>query len=73
VIPASVVIGDPPPVGFLIIGDPIPAIVIRVDPMARRVWAPIARQVSRYPDIAEAAVVAPHAIRLKRHAEIGHG
>jgi hypothetical protein len=63
-------IGDPAPVGFLIIGDPIPAIVISIDPMAGRVGTPIARDVCRYPHIAEAFVMSPRPIRLERRTEI---
>jgi hypothetical protein len=62
--------GDPTPVGFLIIGDPVPAIVIRVDPVADRIGTPAARQVGRHPNFAETAVAVPRAIRFERCPEI---
>jgi len=70
-VPPAVVIGDPAPIGLLIISDPIPAIVIRIDPVTDRVRTPIARPAGRHPHIAEPSVVMPGSVRFERDAEVG--
>src|SRR5216683_5642429 len=53
-IPPTVVVRDPAPIGFLGVGYPVPAIVVRIDPMAGYIWTPVARDISWCPDVAEA-------------------
>jgi hypothetical protein len=70
-IPPSIVIGDPTPIGLLIIGDPVPAVVIGVDPVTDRIGTPVTRPTGRDPHVAEAPVVAPAAIGFERDTEVG--
>jgi hypothetical protein len=67
--PAAVVIGDPAPVGFVIVGNPIPAPIVGIDPVPDGIRTPAARTLIRYPDLPPARMLTPLAIRLKRIAE----
>lgn len=67
--PAAVVIGDPAPIGFVVVGNPVPAPIVGIDPVADRIRTPAARSVIRHPDVAPAWILTPLAIRFERIAE----
>jgi hypothetical protein len=62
-IPSPVVIGDPSPVGLLGIFHPVPSIGLGKDPVTDGIRPPILTAISRRPDVTEAPVVMPRAIR----------
>jgi hypothetical protein len=65
--PTTVVVDDPAPIGFDIVGDPVPAPLIGINPVPVSVWTPIRRHAGRYPDVAEPRMRAPTAVLLKRN------
>ena len=69
-IPVPVVVGNPAPIGFLIIGDPVPAIIVCIDPMTHRIGTPVARTMGRNPHVAKSIAVAPTAVGLERDTKI---
>ena len=60
---------NPSPVGFVGVGCPVPAPVIGVDPAAICVRTPARREVEGHPHRAEARVLLPKTIGLKRRLE----
>jgi hypothetical protein len=67
--PTSIMVRYPAPFGLGIVGDPVPAVVVRIDPMSDRVGPPIARDTRWGPDRAPTLVRVPSAVRLQRLAE----
>ena len=57
--PATIVKRHPTPVGLFLIGNPIPAPFLRIDPSSIGVRAPPRRQIVWHPDFAEARVRLP--------------
>jgi hypothetical protein len=67
------VIGDPAPIGFVFVGDPVPAPIVGIDPVADRIRTPSARALVRHPDVAPARMLAPLTVGLKRLLKfLGH-
>src|SRR5205085_7315186 len=64
--PAAVVIGDPAP---FLVGDPVPAPFIRIDPVTLAIRPPVARRAVRNPHRAPAWMLDPTAVRIERFAE----
>jgi hypothetical protein len=64
--PAAIVIGHPAPIGFIIVGYPVPAPVVGIDPVTDAIGTPAARPLIRHPDVAPARVLPPFAIRRER-------
>src|SRR5262249_1837761 len=52
--PAAIVKDDPPPGSFGLIGNPVPPIVVRIDPTTHSVRAPVGSDIVRNPDLAPA-------------------
>src|SRR5262245_30370361 len=63
--PTPVVIDNPTPIGLDVVGDPIPAPFIGVDPLSVLIWTPLGRHPVRHPDFAEAWMRAPAAVLLE--------
>jgi hypothetical protein len=64
------VVDDPGKVLFRVVGDPVPAPFVGVDPAAVCVRPPVGRPALRNPDLAPARISPPLAVRLERRAEI---
>ena len=57
--PAAIVEGHPTPVGLFLIGNPVPAPLLRIDPSSIGVRAPPRRQIVWHPDFAETRMRLP--------------
>ena len=68
--PAAVVIDHPAPVILGIVGNPVPAPVVRIDPMAVFVGPPVRRHAVRHPDFAVTCMADPMAIGVERGGHI---
>jgi len=68
--PAAVVERDPAPVFFILLRDPVPAPIVRIDPVADGVGTPAGRPLEGHPHFAPARVGLPHAVGLEREMEI---
>lgn len=69
--PAAVVIGDPAPILFPAVRNPVPAPFVRVDPVAEFVGTPAGRTIIGHPDFAPARVMHPMAVGVEGNTEIG--
>src|SRR5262249_13582380 len=68
--PTAVVINDPVPAGFDVIGYPVPAPFVRIDPVSVLVGPPGRWHRAGHPDFAEARMRAPAAVLLKRDLSV---
>src|SRR5262245_33888347 len=68
--PTAVVINDPAPAGFDVIGYPVPAPFVRIDPVSVLVGPPVRWHRAGHPDLAEARMRAPAAVLLKRDLSV---
>src|SRR5262249_56088856 len=68
--PSAVVINDPAPVGLDVVGHPVPAPFIRVDPVPVLIRPPIGRDAGGHPNITEARMWRPHTVLLERDLSI---
>ncbi len=69
--PAAIVEGHPTPVGLFLVGNPVPAPLLGVDPSPISVRAPSRRQIVWHPDFAEARMRLPRPIGLERRLKFG--
>ena len=68
--PTAVVIDHPAPVVLLLVGHPVPAPIVGVDPMAVLVRPPIRRHAVRHPDFTVRRVTNPMAIGIERRGHV---
>src|SRR5882757_1815300 len=67
--PSPVMIGDPTPLLLLLVGVPVPAVIVGIDPMPYGVGSPFAIDARGKPHLAPPGVLTEFAIRLERKTE----
>jgi len=64
--PTAIVKGDPAPIGFDIVGNPVPAPFIRINPVPVLIRTPVRRHAPGHPDLAKSRMRAPLAVLFER-------